>query len=84
VLVSSSETWCEAAVHLSERRGIRVSPINVRALLGPDEGALVAQDLGIGDHGASLVRPDGFIAWRSRDGDAEALERKMTSVAQLA
>lgn len=27
--------------------------------------AAVASELGIGTHGAILVRPDGFVAWRS-------------------
>jgi hypothetical protein len=42
-----------------------VTSINVQAELGPDDGPLVQQDLGMGDHGASLVRPDGVVAWRS-------------------
>jgi putative polyketide hydroxylase len=85
VLVSSSETWCEAATHIGERTGIPVSPINLRAVLGQDDGALVEQDLGISDRGASLVRPDGVIAWRSvegRDHAVDALERAMKVVAQ--
>jgi len=68
VLVSSSEAWCEAATRIQDRTGIPVSPINLRATLGQGDGALVEQDLGIGDQGASLVRPDGIIAWRSLQG----------------
>jgi 2-polyprenyl-6-methoxyphenol hydroxylase-like FAD-dependent oxidoreductase len=86
VLVSSSVAWCEAATHIRERTGIPLSPINVRAVLGEDDGALVAQDLGIGGRGASLVRPDGVIAWRSveGDGDVDTLERAVRVVAQPA
>jgi hypothetical protein len=51
-----------------------------------NDGALVEQDLGIGDRVASLVRPDGVIAWRSiePDGTGEAPERAMEVVAQSA
>jgi putative polyketide hydroxylase len=83
VLVSSSEAWCEAATHIQDRTGIPVSPIKLRATLGQDDGVLVEKDLGIGDQGASLVRPDGVIAWRSiqAGGSADALGRVMKAVA---
>jgi putative polyketide hydroxylase len=83
VLASSSETWCEAATRIQDRTGIPISPINLRATLGQDDCVLVEQDLGIGDQGASLVRPDGIIAWRSIQGggSVDALERVMKTVA---
>lgn len=54
--------------HIEERTGITVRPVNLRATLTRDDSALVEQDLGIGDQGASLVRPDGIVAWRSTEG----------------
>jgi putative polyketide hydroxylase len=83
VLLSSSLTWCEAAVYMRERTGIPVGAINLRAVLGHDDAPLVEHDLGIGAQGASLVRPDGVIAWRSIEGSgsADALERAMQVVA---
>jgi 2-polyprenyl-6-methoxyphenol hydroxylase-like FAD-dependent oxidoreductase len=84
VLLSSSQTWCEAAVHMRERTRIPVGAINLRAVLGQNDAALVEHDLGIGAQGASLVRPDGVIAWRSIEGSGsvEALERAMQVAAQ--
>jgi hypothetical protein len=69
---------------MQDRTGIPVSPINLRATLGRDDGALVEQDLGIGDQGASLVRPDGIVAWRSIQGGGgvDALVRAMKTAAQ--
>ena len=83
VLLSSSQTWCEAVVHMTERTGIPVAAINLRAVLGQNDAALVEHDLGIGARGASLVRPDGVIAWRSieKSGSADALDRPMQVVA---
>jgi putative polyketide hydroxylase len=83
-LVSSSPTWCEAAANLQKRTGIPVGAINLRAMLGQNDAALVEHDLGIGARGASLVRPDGIIAWRSIEGSgsADSLERVMQVVAQ--
>jgi 2-polyprenyl-6-methoxyphenol hydroxylase-like FAD-dependent oxidoreductase len=84
VLVSSSKRWCEAAAAMRQRKGIAVTAINLRAEFGPVDGALVEQDLGISDKGASLVRPDGVIAWRTsqEDGSIDALVHVMEIAAQ--
>jgi putative polyketide hydroxylase len=37
-------------------------------------GADVSSAYGIGDDGASLVRPDGFVAWRSSSSAADPLQ----------
>jgi hypothetical protein len=69
---------------MRERTGIPIGAINLRAALGQNDAALVEHDLGIGGQGASLVRPDGVIAWRSIEGggSVDALERAMQVVAQ--
>ncbi len=60
--------WCDAA------RAIE-SPAITAHRIGED---LVSADgnlteaLGISDHGAVLVRPDGFVAWRAADPTANA------------
>lgn len=84
VLVSSSEQWCNAAAAMRERKGIAVTAVNLRGAFGQVDGTLVEQDLGIGDEGASLVRPDGIIAWRTsqEDGSVAALGRVMEIAAQ--
>ena len=56
--------WHEAAKHVAERLGIEMTTVG----LGPDltdaDGRFV-QRYGIGHGGASLVRPDGVVAWRT-------------------
>lgn len=86
VLVSSSNTWCDAAAHIGARTGVPISSINLPAVLAQNDRALAEQDLGITGGGASLVRPDGVIAWRSieDDGTVDALERAMDVVARPA
>jgi hypothetical protein len=44
----------------------------------------VETDFGIGEHGASLVRPDGVIAWRTtaRCSSLDALQPIMSVVAR--
>jgi hypothetical protein len=61
VLLTGPEggTWAQSAAAAAERLGVPLE----RHELSVDEGATV----GIGPGGAVLVRPDGYIAWRSAD-----------------
>jgi len=64
VLVSSDPRWSEAARAMHAQVGIHVEPIDVdRGLSQEDRGALL-HAFGIDGKGATLVRPDGYIAWR--------------------
>jgi 2-polyprenyl-6-methoxyphenol hydroxylase-like FAD-dependent oxidoreductase len=47
-----------------------------------DTDSLFAEAYGVGPHGASLVRPDGFIAWRTRQTAAEAGGEMRAALAQ--
>ncbi|WP_184916069.1 FAD-dependent oxidoreductase [Streptomyces luteogriseus] len=71
--------WHEAAVRLADRLSLPLRSYRVGAAAHAD---LVAEDdadwaerHGTGPGGAVLVRPDGFVAWRSqgREADAEAV-----------
>ncbi|GCE10070.1 FAD-dependent monooxygenase [Dictyobacter aurantiacus] len=58
--------WCEAAKTVAQAQGIALSAYR----LGPDADLLDEENagptkLGISSTGAMLVRPDGFVAWRS-------------------
>jgi len=64
VVGPQGEPWRNAAERAG--RSLRVT-LDVHPV-GPEIAALY----GIGDEGASLVRPDGFVAWRTTAGDSEA------------
>jgi 2-polyprenyl-6-methoxyphenol hydroxylase-like FAD-dependent oxidoreductase len=68
-----ASAWCDAAKAAAARLGIPLDAYRAGADFGDDAGA-VAAAYGIGAEGASLVRPDGFVAWRTRtaDGDVDA------------
>jgi 2-polyprenyl-6-methoxyphenol hydroxylase-like FAD-dependent oxidoreductase len=67
VLVSGDPAWCAAANAVPGALSVPVSALDLESALGAAERALVAHDLGIGARGASLVRPDGVVAWRSTE-----------------
>jgi 2-polyprenyl-6-methoxyphenol hydroxylase-like FAD-dependent oxidoreductase len=71
-LIAGSEggAWCEDATAAAERLGVPLDACRAGADFGDDAGA-VAAAYDIGSEGASLVRPDGFVAWRTRTGDGD-------------
>ncbi|MGC4083721.1 MAG: hypothetical protein QM736_16825 [Vicinamibacterales bacterium] len=74
VLVTTDARWADAAADL---------PVAVSVIAG-DDGCAVGRAFGIGDEGASLVRPDGYIAWRVADFPADsrdALRRAFAAAA---
>ncbi len=82
---SAGTAWVDAANDLAERSSVRLRAYRVGAAgervdLVDVEGRW-PQRYGVGDHGAVLVRPDGYVAWQAPQsvddpGDAlgEALE----------
>jgi 2-polyprenyl-6-methoxyphenol hydroxylase-like FAD-dependent oxidoreductase len=65
-LLSCDAAWCEAAERAAADLGVPLAAHRV----GDDVGATY----GIGSDGAALLRPDGFVAWRSPGaGDAAAV-----------
>ncbi|GAA2484560.1 hypothetical protein GCM10010406_21030 [Streptomyces thermolineatus] len=75
--------WQEAAQRVAERLGV---PLEVHRVgegpgcdLAPEDGADWAKVHRAADDGAVLVRPDGFMAWRSESA-AEDPERILTEV----
>ncbi|TSC21640.1 FAD-dependent monooxygenase [Corallococcus sp. Z5C101001] len=61
VLIAEDERWLPAAKHL----GIEAVRIGVDVL--PSEPESLRKALGLEQGGASLIRPDGYVGWRSVD-----------------
>ncbi|GAA2146501.1 hypothetical protein GCM10009760_36360 [Kitasatospora kazusensis] len=67
--------WHTAGALLAERLGIRLDAYRIGDApdldLAPEPGTDWAQAYGIGPDGAVLIRPDGFVAWRSTEAAAD-------------
>jgi putative polyketide hydroxylase len=79
--------WHEAAVRLADKLSLPLRSYRVgtgaQADLVPEDDADWAERHGTGPGGAVLVRPDGFVVWRSqgREADAEAVLRQVLRTA---
>lgn len=85
---SEGEVWDDAARSASEALGVPVHCLvvgrDVTEAAGGDAPSF-ADAYGIGPSGAVLVRPDGYVAWRSPDAyGAAGLERSLRAVLCLA
>ncbi|MFJ3922016.1 FAD-dependent oxidoreductase [Streptomyces sp. NPDC090022] len=92
VLLSAAGTpWRSSASAVADRLGVRLEAVTVGA--GPDADLVPEPDTdwaeahGITDRGAVLVRPDGFVAWRSPGAEKDpgrTLTEVMTSLLRRA
>lgn len=66
------QPWADAARTVSARLGVRLTPHRIGGELRDPDGVWEAR-YGVGPGGAVLVRPDGYLAWRSPTADPDAV-----------
>jgi len=69
--------WCDGARDAALRLGLNLDAYRIDDLADPDHH--FAETYGISPSGGVLVRPDGFIGWRSRAAEV-APEKELTRV----
>ena len=67
VLLADDASWAAACAKASEMLGVAVTSVRLGVDIRPADAEAVGKALGIRRGGASLIRPDGIIAWRSVD-----------------
>ena len=65
VLLAADERWGPAAAKAAGKLRLDLRPLRIGVDLQPTDGRAFREAFGISSGGASLIRPDGFIAWRS-------------------
>jgi len=65
-----AEGWCHSARSAATRLGIGIDIHRIGADNLSDPTATFLEAYGISSTGAVLVRPDGFVAWRAKTGEA--------------
>lgn len=82
-LFAEGHEWVQAACSVSAATGVEVDVVRVSHDV---RGSLdeFRRRFGVGPGGASLVRPDGIVCWRSVDGVADAQRALLDAVRQTA
>lgn len=76
--------WAEAADLLRKRDGLPVRPVVIGGEHGlADDEDRFAAAFGLEPGGAVLVRPDGFVAWRSETAEQEPVDSLRTELSGL-
>jgi hypothetical protein len=65
VLLTENERWNAACAKAADELGVDVTPVRIGVDIRPSDVEGFRKAFGIGPTGASLIRPDGFIAWRA-------------------
>ncbi|KAF5860708.1 hypothetical protein ETB97_001215 [Aspergillus alliaceus] len=82
-LVSQSTEWGEAVAQMNLKSPVRVKHVCIgQDVQYADEGSVQGM-LGVSATGASLLRPDGYIAWRTEEIPANAAQCLDNVVAQV-
>jgi len=86
VLLTADRLWAEAADGVAGTLAITLRAVLVGVDVEAADGQPIQPRLGIHDDGATLVRPDGIVAWRSpgmADDPAACLAAVLAQVAAL-
>jgi putative polyketide hydroxylase len=77
---AEGRSWCDAASAAASRAGLTLEIHAIGTAGGlADPGNSFPAAYGISATGAAIVRPDGYVGWRARNGD-DASERFVLGV----
>lgn len=84
VLLTEDERWRTAAAEASKRSGVLLRCVRIGGDLVPMDPAAFRAAFAFGSDGASLVRPDGYVAWRATTFPANAVDTLTAAVVKVA
>jgi len=83
VLLAEDERWQRAVSEASRVLGIELKLVRIGVDVQPFDEDGLQKALGLNKGGASLVRPDGYIAWRSVDWPQDGIEALIDALGKV-
>jgi putative polyketide hydroxylase len=83
VVLSEDERWASAIAHTADL-GIDVTFVHIGTDAKPVEPQAFKAAYGVGSDGATLVRPDGYIAWRATTAPTDRTQALTTALSRTA
>jgi hypothetical protein len=84
VLLARDDQWRSAATQVGDKLGIGVDFEQVGADVLFEDPAAFEHAYGVGPAGATLIRPDGYIAWRTGSAPSDRAEALADALAAVA
>lgn len=84
LLLAEDGLWADAAHAVSVELGIPLETVRIGTVATPVEPGAFGNAYGVDAHGAVLVRPDGYIAWRAQSASADSHRALMAAVRAVA
>ncbi|KAF5571037.1 phenol 2-monooxygenase [Fusarium phyllophilum] len=83
VVISKDKRWSQLVAEASKATDVKISFVLVGGDVTEKNKGDFNRVYGVEDTGSSLVRPDGFIAWRALSWPAEAQKELMQALGQV-
>ncbi len=83
VLLAEDERWAPAATLAARQLGLPLESLRIGADVRPSDPEALHKAFGLGAGGASLIRPDGYVAWRSSELPADPLRALTDALGQV-
>ena len=83
VLLTENPDWCPAAKSAGQQLGVRLDCLCVGPDGVPDDAEAFRTAFGLTPAGASLIRPDGYVAWRTTDLPTDPFHTLTDSLGQV-
>ena len=84
VLITEEECWTDIASKACAGTKVKINCTIIDGKNGPSNDGTFCSALGLEEGGASLVRPDGHVAWRSRTWSENGEESLRSYIAKVA
>lgn len=84
LLLAADHGWCAVAARASAALGIGLTCLHIGTDVQAAAEASVRQAFGLAERGASLIRPDGYVAWRLNDMPPAPFEALLEALGQVA
>ncbi|KAH7213326.1 FAD binding domain-containing protein [Fusarium redolens] len=83
VVISKDESWSLLVAEVEKGTDVKIAFVHMGGDVAEKNDGSFNKLFGLEDTGASLVRPDGFVAWRAKEWPAEAQKELTQALVQV-
>lgn len=73
-LVSETDEWAQVVAEVNKTSSVALKSLRIGCDVQLDQPGEFQQAFGVSRSGAALIRPDGYVAWRTKELPSSAVE----------